>query len=576
MTLITRRLRQKHSHLALGVLLALPALGLPDVIHLTNGNYFEGVVIHETSDRIVVYTSTGEIPLLRTQVDRIERADKDKNLELLVGAALKNGNALRALELLSEAFESGGSDAPARILVERDRDLIAAIRRMPKDQSPEVRILISRIAKTESLSPHVRVQLARTMAELEAPMEASDLLMSAGAEFLSSDREAGTWARSFLNRTIRRLIYESRSAEAVEQLERLRLIDSELAGTSAEPMLALARAAQARDRGEFEFALRILNDELAPSYPAIAEDRTAHILRGLLRWAEREHAEVEAREWVERWVQARMPLEALSALQALTISEAKAAMASNSPAQALAILEETPEQQWNEDMRILWKRVWFENERRRLDQTNPAQLFKLALWGAENDLIPEAINVLEAIRVNPLLREAADKQAEQLKHDRDVKILQRAVEAFDAGLMEKVIDICNEMELYPYRESPVQKQAQDLSALARKSILIDQEKRPYIAEAQYQMAERAYMMDRLDESWLMLDTILTQYAETPAAARAVDLLPEVARALEMELLEGRRYSLPDAARVDTVLASRSSELLAEEIRRMIEIPALTD
>jgi hypothetical protein len=447
---------------------------------------------------------------------------------------------------------------------------------MPKDRSPEIRILITRISKSEVLLPQIRVQLARTMAELEAPLEASDLLMSAGIEFLSSDREAGTWARAFLNRTIRRLIYEGRSTDAVEQLERLRLIDSELAGISAEPMLALARAAQARDREEFDVALRILNDELADDYPAIAENRTAHVLRRLLIWAEREHTEADAREWLERWVDERMPLEALSARQALILSEAKEAMGTGSPAGALAILEEMPEQQWNEEMRTFWKRARFENERRRLDQTNPAELFKLALWGAENDLIAESINVLESIRVNPLLREAADKQAEQLKHDRDVKILQRAVEAFDAGLMEKVIDICNEMELYPYRESPVQKQAQDLSALARKSILIDQEKRPYIAEAQYQMAERAYMMDRLDESWQTLDTILTQFADTPAAARAVELLPDVARALEMELLEGRRYNLPDAARVDTVLSSRSSELLAEEIRRMIEIPELTN
>jgi hypothetical protein len=555
-----------------GALLLLAAQGPADVIHLKNGNWFEGVVIEESGERVVVSTATGEIPLRWDVLERIDRGTEEKNLELSIAAAIKTGNALKALGLVADALETMDSDFPARYMVTNDRDFMAVIRRMPREHSPDVRILLLRISNSNRLTPAGRVQLARLMAELEAPLEASDLMMAAGVGFLASDRDAGTWARSFLNRTIRRLIYENRSTEAVEQLERLRLIDSELADLSAEPMMALARAARARDQQEYELALRLLDEELAVEYPAIAENRTSHVLRHLLRWAEAQNREEVAIEWVARWVEERMPLAALSAEQALISSWASTRMRNGDPASALAIIESLPERQWNGDLEVLWKRARFEADRRTVDERNPADLFQLALWASENDLTDEAINLLERIRQNPILKEPADKLVEQLKHDRDVDILQRAVEAFDEGLMEKVVNICGEMELNPGRESPVQKQAQDLAALARRNILVEQEKRPYIAEAHYQEAERAYHMDRLDEAWKIIDTILTQYAETPAAARAVQLLPEVARALEMELLEGRRFNLPASARVDTVLSTASEDLLGEEIRRMVEMP----
>src|SRR5690606_3196729 len=85
------------THLLAVALLLSPAPALADVIHLKNGNWFEGVVIEESEERVVVSTASGDIPLKWDILDRIDRGTEEKNLGLKVGAALKTENALRAL-----------------------------------------------------------------------------------------------------------------------------------------------------------------------------------------------------------------------------------------------------------------------------------------------------------------------------------------------------------------------------------------------------------------------------------------------------------------------------------------------
>jgi hypothetical protein len=136
-----------------GALLLLAAQGPADVIHLKNGNWFEGVVIEESGERVVVSTATGEIPLRWDVLERIDRGTEEKNLELSIAAAIKTGNALKALGLVADALETMDSDFPARYMVTNDRDFMAVIRRMPREHSPDVRILLLRISNSNRLTP---------------------------------------------------------------------------------------------------------------------------------------------------------------------------------------------------------------------------------------------------------------------------------------------------------------------------------------------------------------------------------------------------------------------------------------
>ncbi len=541
-----------------------------DVIFHKNGQKFEGIIVAETDTRVVIRMPGGELALPRSIIDHIEREDASANQNLAIDAAFRAENVLSGLkELLTAQKTEPDAEKLNQTLQDNRAAILKSIASMTSSDQTEALHQFDRLRESELLDADSLLVLAQAYLELDEPLKASDALREAGFDRLKENPETEVWVGDFLRRLIRSLVTEARYQEAVEQIERLRLLNEDTASPQL-PLVYLAESARARDARNFEESLRIITQDLWPLVPEIARNRALVTLRLMTDWTEKHCEESQGRKWINRWLAAKLPLESLVAGHRLYASEAERYLREAKPGMAMRVLSQVPEDERPEDLQHIWNRAYLDAHREDIGETDPIALFELAQWASEHGLENESIELFHELKKNESLKKAAEDQSRLIRQERDLRDLQRAIEAFDKGLMTEVIDICNSLHLDEGHESANQKEILQLADLAREEMLMDQKRRPYQAEAFYQQAERAYFTSKIDESWNLIDVILTHYADTPAAQRAVALLPDVAREFEMQLLEGRRKTVPSYE--STV--SRDTVVETEELDR--EIRALLD
>lgn len=546
------------------LLVSAPAIA--DVIVHTNGQRFEGIILSESEQRVVIRLPGGELSLPRTVIERIERDDPLANAVLRIDAAFRTANVIGGMTALIDALELGAEPRQLNETLLRNKSVflrgLAALR--PTDRI-EARHQLKRIQSSGMGNHETNLLLAQGFLEMDLPMEASDCLQEAGLERLREDPETQRWAVAFLRELVRKLVIQGRHHDAIEQIERLRLLDAEEAETQV-PLMYLVEAARNREADQFERALQILSERLWPIVPEIARDRSLVTIRRMTRWAETTRSEREARRWIEQHLSPHMPVEALAAIHKLYETEARRLINSDQATRAMRLLDQVPEVSRPPELQRLWAEARFYSERAALGDNDPPALFELARWAAEKELYEQAFLLFEELRANPLLRELADEQVLLMRKERDLFLLRRALKLYELGLMDEVAELCNEIIADPDRESEVLRQAKGLADLVTKEVAIEKHNEPYVAEAYFQQAERAYFLDDIDQAWNYIDLLLTHYAETPAAERAAALLPDVMRQLELQLLEGRRRSVPNFDSPVSMSELRRSERLDEEIR----------
>lgn len=555
--------------IALLAFVASLATARADVVTHSNGQRIEGVVISEDDQRVVVRLAGGQVALAKSSIVSIERGDAAQNALLDLRAALRTGSMADGIAALIAAREAG---APADQLdarfVEFGTSLVATAKALPLKERSAALLQLNRLETADFLSPQAHLIVARLYLEMEDGLKASDALARAGLDAIEDD-DGRLWARDMLKTLVRRLVLEGRYQEAVEQIERLELLDGG-AAAQQRPIMHLAAAARARNERDWSRALSVIADDLWPAAPEIARNRALVVLRLATEWAAANHRENEARTWINATVARRMPVESLSAAHELYASEAEYLLRNQRPEQALRLLDQLTEEERPERLQLLRARAWFESERLRIGQSDPVTLFERAQEAAEAGLETEALETLRELRANDLLREAADRQASLIKQRRDLVVLEKALAAYDAGLMTDVVDLCNTIDLDDGRESPNLQQIRDLAELARGELARAEEAKPYQAEVFFQQGERAYFMNDPDGAWKMIDLVLAKFPGTPAAQRAAALLPDIVQLFEIQLLEGERLSVPkfDSAMSESEL--RKSNRMDKEIRTMLE------
>lgn len=539
------------------------------VVH-QNGQRFEGIIVLETERRIVIRTPGGELTIPRNKIVSVERSTVSSNAAIEIENALRSEAPVAALRAALQAVEEGvDPESLSYTFIENRTLILRGLRESTKAQQNEARHLLRGLVDTDFASPSALHVMAQAYLELNSPLEASQCLHKAGLETLEENDETREWARDFLRRLVRELVVQGRHKEAVEQIERLRLVDPENARGQL-PLLFLSTSARAREDDDFEEACRILHDELAPIMPEIAANRASLTLREMTKWAERHGREKQARELLEIYLMPLIPLESIAARQRLYASQARRHLKEADPLRALRAVQQVPEEERSEELKDLAREADFQARLQDIEETDAPSLFDLGIWASEQGLYDQAHDIFLSVRENDVLRPIVDEQMGLMKKEHDMMLLEHALELYDQGLMEQAVEVCNEMELNPGRETRLERQVQELAELARKELRQESRRRPYQAEAFYQQAERAYFTEDLDLAWRMIDLILSEYADTPAAQRAAALLPDVARQLELQLLEGRRKRVPDYGEAYERESIQKSESLDREIRSLLE------
>lgn len=544
---------------------AIASLAHADIVQLTNGNVLRGRIGQRLDDRIVLQTPTAELILPNERIDTsVDEAPGD-DAAYFVGELLKAGRPLHALDELQRAMAAGhGAEAIAIATKDRVR-LLRDLRTHMADEPVEYRRLVLAIEADPAATTELRLMMARAAADLGAHPEATDMLARVPLEELRDRPEEHAWAITFLRDSVRRLALDGHYAMAVEKIEQLRLVDDDT--TSQMALLGLAESARLRDRALFAESIDALAGRVAPEFPAIARNRAEIVVRDMVAWAAAHEREPEARVWA-RDAGTLLADEGIGAENALYGIEAERLLRQNKPDEALALLDELPDFERPTELKRLWARARFAVDRREIGDANAAKLFELAQWGAERGLDEEALGALVHVRLNPLLKDAADQRISQLRGERELRVLAQALAAFDQGLYEKTRDLCADVIGGVDGDNDTTRRVRELADLAQKKILMNQQQRPYVAEVHFQQAERAYFLGQLDVADQHLDTILDHYAETPAAQRAARLVPDVNRARDLQALErlvrGSRASMPEGA------ASAEMSKLDAELKRLME------
>ncbi|MDK2971120.1 MAG: hypothetical protein PWP23_875 [Candidatus Sumerlaeota bacterium] len=552
------------------LLLLLPLVAPADVIHHRNGQKFEGVIVVETPERVVIRLSGTELTLARELIVSIDRDAPEANDVLRVESALRTGNVVGALRALHDALEGGADPAPLNAMLEKNRSaLLRPLERFGDSDRLEARHQLGRLRERGFPDNRTLLLFAQAYLAIGSPIEASDCLHVAGLDELRGDPANAVWARGFLRELIRQLAVQGRYQDAVEQIERLRLLDEGEAATQL-PLLFLTSSARARQEEHFEEAARILAEDLAPLTPQIARNRAVVTLRVMTDWAEANAREMEARAILQRYFQSLAPLEAAAARQRLFATQAARHLRQGEPGLAVGIIEQIPAEERTDALVALGNKARFEARRNELNINDPRQLFDLGLWAAQNDLHTEALATFDLLRGNPVLKPMADEQILLVRKERDIRLLQRALNAYDSGLPQQALELCNELLQSPGHESQVAEDARNLAEVARREVASDVRRRPYQAEAFFQQAERAYFLGDIDEAWNLIDLLLREYGDTAAGERAGGLLPDVLREFEVQLLEGRRRKIPDYETAVSHNVIRASEELDKEIQLLLE------
>jgi len=558
--------------LLLSITLLLASSALADSVTLNNGNRVEGIIVFEDSERLVISTPGGDLNLRISQIAEVVRSSEEENALFRMATALRMGNMAEAMRRIIEAYEADVSPEMLNDALIRQREqFLRGVRALRPTEETEIRHQLRRLRDADFASPQLQVVFAEAFLELDSPLDSSECLMLAGYDYLRDDPEVRDFADEFLRRLVRELARQGRYEEAVRQIERLRLLhpDDDSAAPQM-PLLYLSAAARAREEGRYEDSLRLIREELQPTVPEIARNRALLTMRQMAEWAERTENEPDARRAIQRYVDESILVESIATLHRLYETEAKRMLNNGQPNAALALINQLSEEERGRALELLRLQATFHSERRKIGGRNPADLFQLSIWAADNDLYDEAINLLTELRENPNLKDLADRQMRLILHERDLSVLNQAIAAFDRGQMQRSLDLANSIELDDGRESPVLDDLREVARLARSELRMEIQRKPYDAEVFYQQAERAYFMEQADEAWRLIDLILSSYAETPAAQRATGLLPDVLRLYNFQLLEGKRRSIPDHDRLVSHTDLHQSEQLDREIRLLLE------
>jgi len=515
-----------------------------DVITLSNGRTVEGRVLSRTEEYVRL-EAHGMITKLRTDSIRsIERAPEHENTLLAAETALKRRDPVKGIDLLFQARKEGAPDAEVKTMIERLNSGISGGIHGARsaDERSAIRRSIHALMKEDLLTSRTLFFASQNFFQLEDWELAAEALHRIPTADLQDDPVMRQWALDFMRQMVKRRLARDDFEGALTYVERMRRTTDESSDANL-PLAHLARSSKAREQGDYAHALKIIAEDLAPTVPEIARNRALYTIDQMKDWAERTRKFRAAREAVEP-LRGLYPAVYTEARNHLLARECRYLLDNDQAGEALALLDAVPEEERSEEMQSLHNHAYHEYTIIRIESSEPLELLEHGRWCLEHGLMEEAMRIFNKTRENPNLRDLSDQFLANARRERDIQLLEQAKKEYELGDMTAVLGRTNELLQNPNLGSRLSEEARRLNELARKTMNREQEARGPRAEVFYQRAERAHILQKHDESLSLLNLVLSEYTDTPAAGRAADLLPHVVRALELAYLEGRRDSLP--------------------------------
>ncbi|MBI1290728.1 hypothetical protein GC173_05735 [bacterium] len=556
-------------HLALLVTMSLAvATAHADRITLANGHVVEGRIVRENDSTIVVEANGMRLSLDRASVRAMERTPDWENALLEAEVFFRRREALRGIEVLRRANADGAPRERIGELVERSwGGITGSIRQTDPNRKDALAKALGGLMSDDLMTTASLIPASRCFFELDDFDRAAEAIRRVPPALLETPGPEREWALDFMRLYVRRLLVRGEFEKAIGLIEDIRRLAGD-SGDAQYPLAHLARAADARNRGDFREALRIIVHDLEPVSPQVARNRIVYTINALVTRARETRQWRDLRDQLEP-VRAAFPMEYRLAANELMEFEVAEALERGDHAEVLRLVGTVARDERSEALAAAERQAYYESESARIGDSSPLELMKLGRWCADHGMYREALVVLTKARENPSVAELADELISLTRQKRDTTLLEQANAAFRDGRLDEAEEKLKEIIKDPGRASLMEPDAVNLSDMVKKTRAREKERRPYEAEVLYQRAERAYYQQKIEESFNLLALVLREYPETPAARRAAQLQPEVLSALELAFLEGRPVPLEKLRAEVPVERIQKTDKLAEEISRLL-------
>lgn len=546
----------------------LAGISHADTITLKSGSTMEGEIISREAGK-VRFTSNGSIYMLpESSIISITSSEPWRTELKESEAKVRGGDSVRGAQQLADAIRAGADPAMVedafRLLSGR---LMQSAGSLSGIDSVDFRFALRECAGSTAITDETRFMLAQIFHQADDTETALREIQKLGPDWIRADVSRMEWTSAILRAEIRRA---SRNAEFDVALDKASLLE-ELTGAGRDdqlPVVLLAQASRARMNRNYAEALTILSRDLAPLSGEIARNRIQLVLRDLEGAAKASGDFASAREALAA-AEARFPIEVNTTRMRLFAAEGEYMLNRGEPRAAFLLLDAIPEEERSDELSAMRLRADYEQRYAKLNPQEPLELMELGRWCAQKGLIDEGIAIFRRITDNPTLQELAIRQLQVIENQRDLRDLEIALDLYDKGFMREAAEITGRMLADGAATRPSAEETKRLDRVARRDMESESRRRPYLAEVSYQQAERAFYTEEYDRALDVIDMILKQYGDTPAAERAKGLLPSVLEAVELAHIEGRRASLPTLGLEISAARVQSATRLRDEIDQLL-------
>lgn len=552
------------------IALLIPQFLLADLVEFTNGRKAEGTVIRETKDEIVIKSNGIEMTFMRSTVKRIVRSESWENT-LLQATSLIDSDPAQAITQLRRAIDEEAPPAEINtFLSEEQHKISSAISRLKAAEKAELSFQFRQLTGSDVLTSTTLFQVSQHFYELEDPDSSAETLTKMPLESLKESSIMRNFSLMLMRTLVDRRLNRGQFDEALQWLETMRRLRTQESEANL-PIAHLTSAAKAREMNKFHDAFEVLIEGLQENYPAVARHRIQHTTEAMLDWAEKTGDYGDARSALEL-IADYYPLIYENARNQLLRAHTSQMLDNGEYSRVIEEIEVIPEPERSASLRRIFNEAVHEQRMKTLDESDPLSLFEHGRWLVENGMPEQANRIFQETRRNANLREVSDLQIANLRKERDTILLERAQESYELGLQGETIQLTNQILNNPNLGSQLEAEARALLKLAEESLARDREAVPYRAEVIFQNAERAFFADRLTEAINLLDVVINNFGETPAAGRAKALRPDVLDSIRIARLEGRYVQIPgarggeDSSRIDDL---NRADQLSDEIKSLM-------
>lgn len=531
--------------------LLLAVFASADYVILKNGKRLNGVIRAESPQWVSIESVGGMLTLDRASVDRVEKQPTGDNFMLSGMLALRKPDFLEAAGLLKRSLDSGADPAQIRkTILEASPYFLDRLAYVSNTEKKEWLALCRDLATSggaaaDSDWTYLRGDMALALGDNGAALDAWRLLDA--AYFAGHDKQRDRVVKWALKR-LSRAVQEHQLDEGVGVLELLNRLDPERA-RSCRAILAMQKAADARDRGNVAEACRIYAEDLMPLAPEISKVCLRTVIEPQCELLCQKGAFNEAAALVRQCAKPHLPELASRLLAGIHRSHIKQCLADGRWELARGILAEASEFFDDEELQRLKQECAYAETRSRIAADDSAGHYKLGLELMAKKMNGAAIEEFVLAGRAPELKEMAQKQIALIHEGEALDLMEKIGSRYGEKRYLEVLDLVDEFRR-KFPDSELTGKVDALSKQAHQKVGEEARTAESLAMSQLEQARRLYYQGQVGRARELVDGVLAAQPSTSTVALSARTFKQ--EILKAQLAQGVESGPPAPAKSPTL------------------------